>query len=160
MRNDLYAEASYNKWLPNSGVLFLIGVEKSLRYRRNKRQPPEAAVLQEKQAPVEVRWRREKSQNSDKQGFGRQAEDPYNRARRVRAKSPQEERQEAAKHCHESAVEANTQMSPIGKGSNHLLAGTAVRKVTVREHLVLVYEWQGIRPAASCLPTSQHNCHL
>jgi len=179
MRNDLWAEPGYIKCLPNCGARFLSSVEKSLTYRRNKRQPPEAAVLQEKQVPVEVTWRREKSQNSDKQRFGRQAQEPYNRARRVRAKSPQEERQEvlkrweAAKRRHESAVEASTQTSPIGKGSNHLLAlmGTAVRNVTVRDHLVRVCEWQRIRPAASRLPisrtseyrqvqSSQHNCHL
>ena len=47
---------------------------------------------------------------------------------------------EAAKRCHESRVEANTRTSPIGKGSNDLsaLTVTAVRKVTVRDHLVCV----------------------
>jgi len=178
MRNDLWAEPVYIKWLPNCGARFLSGVEKSLTYRRNKRQPPEAALLQEKQDPVEVTWRREKSQNSVKQGFGRQAQEPYNRARRVRAKSPQEKRREVLKRreaakFNESAVKANTQTSPVGKGINHLLAlmGTAVRKVTVRVHLVRVCEWQGIRPAASRLPISrtseygwvqcsQHNRHL
>jgi hypothetical protein len=54
MRNDLSAEAGYSKWLPNCGARFLIGAEKSLTYRRNKREPPEAAVVQEKQVPVEV----------------------------------------------------------------------------------------------------------
>ena len=163
MRNDLWAEPGYIKRLPNCGTPFLSGVEKSLTYRRNKRQPPEAVVLQEKQVPVEVTWRREKSQNSDKQGFGRQAQEPYNRERTVRAKSPQEERREvlkrreAAKRRHESVREANTQTSPIGKGSNHLLAlmRTAVRKVTVGEHLVRVCGWRGTRPAASRLPISR-----
>jgi hypothetical protein len=43
-------------------------------------------------------------------------------------RSPQEERREvltrrgAKKHRHESGVEANTQTSPIGKGSNQLSA--------------------------------------
>jgi hypothetical protein len=117
-------------------------VEKSLTYRRNKRQPPEAAVLQETQIPVQVTGRREKCQNSDKQEFGRLAEDAYNRARRIRAKSPQEERREAAKRRHESGVEANTQTSPIGEGSNDLsaLMARAVRRATVREHLVRVCE--------------------
>jgi hypothetical protein len=66
-------------------------------------------------------------------------------------------RREAVKRRHESAVEANTQTLPIGKGSNQLLAltGTAVRKVTVRKHLLRVLERQGIRPAASRLPTSR-----
>jgi len=34
---------------------------------------------------VDVTCRREKSQNSDRQGFGRQEEDPYKRVRRIRA---------------------------------------------------------------------------
>jgi hypothetical protein len=96
------------------------------------------------------------------QWFGRHAKDAYNRARRVRAKSTQEERREllkrreAAKRPHESGVEATTQTSPTGKGINDLseLTATAARKVTVREHQVRVCEWQGIRPAASRLPTA------
>ena len=54
MRKDLSAEAGYSKWLPNCGARFVIGAEKSLTYGRNKRQPPEAAVLQEIQVPLEV----------------------------------------------------------------------------------------------------------
>ena len=61
-------------------------------------QPPEAAVLQKTQIHVEVTGRREKNRNSDKQRFSRLAEDAYNRARRVRAKSPQEEHREVLKH--------------------------------------------------------------
>jgi len=162
MRNDWWAEAGCSKWLSNCGARFLSGVEKSLTYNRNKRQTPEAAVLPEKQIPVEVVERREKIQNLDTWGLGRHAEDAYNRAKRVRAKSIQEgrrrvlKRREVAKHRHESGVEANTLTSPIGKVSSDLsaLTATAVRKVTVREHLVRVCEWQGIRPAASRLSNS------
>ena len=92
-------------------------MKKSLTHR-NKQQPLEAAVLQEKQIPAEVTGRREKSQNSDKQGLGRHAEDGYNKVTRVRAKLPQEERREAASRRHQSGVEANTQTAPIGKESN------------------------------------------
>ena len=46
-------------------------------------------------------------------------------------------RQEAAKRRHESGVEADTQTSPIGEGSNDLSAAV-VRKVTVSEHIVRV----------------------
>ena len=89
---------------------------------------------------MEVTGRRQKSQYSDEQRFGRHAKDACNRARRVRAKSPQEERREvlksreAAKRPHESGVEATTQTLPTGKGSNALseLMATAARKVTER----------------------------
>jgi len=51
-------------------------------------------------------------------------------------------RREAAKHRHESEVEANTQTLHIGEGSNGLSASTAsaVRKVSVRKRLVRVCE--------------------
>jgi hypothetical protein len=96
---------------------------------------------------MEVTGRWEKNEHSDKQGFGRFADDAYDEARRVQAKSPQEESWEVLKHWeavksrHESRFKANTQTSPIGKGSIYLsaLTGTAVRKVTVRDHLVHVF---------------------
>jgi hypothetical protein len=117
----------YRKWLPNCGAPFLSGVEKSLTYRRNKRQPSEAAALQETQIPVEFTGRREKSQISNKQNLADVQKTPT--TERIKyERSPQEERlevltfQEAEKLCHESGVEANTQTSPIGKRSNELSA--------------------------------------
>ena len=109
---------------------------------------------------MEVTGRWEKNQHSDKQGFGRFAYDAYNETRRVQAKSPQEEiwevlkHREAVKSRQESRFEANTQTSPIGKGSIYLsaLTGTAVGKVTVRDHLVRVCE----RPSSACVRVTRN----
>jgi len=75
-------------------------------------------------------------------------------------------RRESDKRRHQSEFDADTQTSPIGKGSNELsaLTATAARKVRVSE-------WRGTQPAARCQPTSgiseygqeypaQHNGHL
>jgi len=81
--------------------------------------------------------------NSDKQGLDRYVEDAYNREEYVRSHPGRTQevlkRQEAAKRRHESGVEADTQTSTTGKGSNDLSA-PVVRKVTMSEHTVHVCE--------------------
>jgi hypothetical protein len=116
----------YSKWLPKGGTRFLSGVEKIETYRGNKRQLPEDAVLQETRISLEFTGRREKGQNSDKQNLADVQKTPTTEREKYEL-SPQKERREvltrrkARKFRHESGVEANTQTSPIGKGSNEAL---------------------------------------
>jgi len=81
--------------------------------------------------------------NSDKQGLDRHVEDAYNREEYVRSHPGRTQevlkRREATKRRHESGVEADTQTSTTGQGSNDLSAAV-VRKVTVSEHTVRVCE--------------------
>ena len=76
-----------------------------------------------KHIPVEFTGRRDKSQNSDKQHLADVQKTPATEREKYE-RSPKEElrevltRREAVKLRHESGVEADTQTSPVGKGSN------------------------------------------
>jgi hypothetical protein len=68
---------------------------------------------------MEVTERRENNQDSDKSGFGRLAEDAYNRTRRVRANSSQQELDTETSGGSETSSRVQSrskcQMSPNGK---------------------------------------------